>query len=496
MVTSSLKAMLNLETKHQVHCFNVPKEALAQLEALKPDVIISDFSMPDMDGITFLQKVKEVLPESTLILLTGYADKENAIRAINTVGIYRYIEKPWDNEELKLNIDNGLERTRLIGDLRTSIEQLSEAQAALQKTNQHLEALVEERTLDLQVAHRKLQSIINNAADGILTLNATLKVTSTNPATERWCQASIGQSALELPIDKVLSINGEESLAKLLRADQPVVIPEARIGKLPVEVSVAPIPEEGGFVLAMRDITQRKEVERLRDDFVSTLTHDLRTPLLAAIQTLGLFLDGSLGTLSRQQEEMCNMLIASHRDMLGLVNVLLEVYKYEAGQQKLVFQPLDIANLVQTVTHELQALAQNRNQTLSISIPKAIPSVFGDRQELRRVFINLIGNAINYTQAGGEISVYLETQQANGKKQVVFSVTDNGRGIPEKDIPQLFQRFSQGTSKKRSSGSGLGLYLSRQIIDAHQGEIGVESQEGKGSRFYLALPVHESDRKN
>ena len=119
-----------------------------------------------------------------------------------------------------------------------------------------------------------------------------------------------------------------------------LVIDTAMLGRLPVEVSIAPLAlgenaEEGGHVLVLRDITQRREIERLRDDFVSTLTHDLRTPLLAAIQSLNFFTDGTLGDVPENQQEMIRMLIDSNREMLGLVNVLLEVYKYEAGRQRL-----------------------------------------------------------------------------------------------------------------------------------------------------------------
>jgi DNA-binding NtrC family response regulator len=134
MVTSSLQTMLGLETSHHIHCFNSPMDALEQVSTIRPDVVISDFSMPGMDGITFLRKVKQALPEATLILLTGYADKENAIEAINSVGIYRYIEKPWDNEELKISINNGLERAHLVGDLKRSVQELTQARAELERT--------------------------------------------------------------------------------------------------------------------------------------------------------------------------------------------------------------------------------------------------------------------------------------------------------------------------------------------------------------------------
>ncbi len=513
MVTSSLQTMLGIETSHRIHCFNSPLEALEQVTALKPDVVISDFSMPGMDGITFLKNVKQLLPEATLILLTGYADKESAIEAINAVGIYRYIEKPWDNEDLKISIHNGLERSHLISDLQASVQELTQARAELEQTNQRLEALVEERTRDLQETYRKLQSIVSNTADGILTLDHTLAVTSVNPAAEAWLRAveSTQQAdLLALPLEKLLkpaaSGNGKpKSVLSLFDKHKPHQVGEVLIGDLPLEASIAPLlqptgsddttpaTEETGFVVVLRNIAERKEIERLRDDFVSTLTHDLRTPLLAAIQTLGFFADGSLGELSNRQHELIAMLTQSNRELLGLVNVLLEVYKYESGRQKLILDTVDLTDLATGIVQELTALANNREQTLQLALdPVAGPGGFkvrGDKQELKRVLVNLTGNAINFTPKGGDIRVDLRLIPKAGKTWVEVCVTDNGRGIPARDISQLFQRFSQGTSKQRSSGSGLGLYLSRQIVEAHHGHIWVESEEGKGSQFFVTLPA-------
>lgn len=506
MVTSSLQTMLSLETNHHIHCFNSPMDALAQLPSIQPDVVISDFSMPGMDGISFLRNVKQVLPEATLILLTGYADKENAIEAINSVGIYRYIEKPWDNEELKISINNGLERTYLIGDLKQSVQELTQARAELERTNQHLESLVEARTRDLQATYQKLQSIVNNTADGILTLSAALEITSINPAAEQWLRrvdAVRDADLFALPLDawlKPVAPDGKpKKPASIFNVQQAHQVAEVFIGDTPFEASIASLlnhsdsGEDIGFVMVIRDISARKEIERLRDDFVSTLTHDLRTPLLAAIQTLGFFADGSLGELSTRQHELIAMLIQSKRELLGLVNVLLEVYKYESGRQKLILDTVNVAELIRGIVQELTALAQDREQSLHLDIAEQATaeqlSVRGDKQELKRVFVNLIGNAINFTPKGGRIQIVITLEPNAKKHRIKICVADNGRGIPAQDLPLLFQRFSQGTSKQRSSGSGLGLYLSRQIVEAHHGTIGVESEEGVGSRFYVILPA-------
>lgn len=502
MVTASLQTMLTLETSHRVHCYNSPVEALDKLRSLRPDVVISDFSMPGMDGIAFLRHVKQILPEATLILLTGYADKESAIEAINTVGIYRYIEKPWDNEDLKINIHNGLERSYLVGDLKRSVQELTDARSELERTNQHLEMLVQERTRDLRDTYQKLQSIIHNTTDGIVTLDGNMNLTSVNPAAEQWFRSlpeRASSDLLSVPLARLVTLpprNGTaQNLTELFEQPAQRGAEEVLVGSLHLEASVSPLKSQDngevqGFVLVLRDIAQRKEVERLRDDFMSTLTHDLRTPLLAAIQTLGFFADGTLGQLTPRQLELIQMLVQSNRELLGLVNVLLEVYKYESGRQKLVLDTVNVTDLLSQICKELGALANNREQRLDLKlnpVPSAEPFwVRGDKQVLKRVFVNLIGNAINFTPKEGSIQVTLSALE---DERLQVCVCDNGRGIPSQDIPLLFQRFSQGTSKQRSSGSGLGLYLSRQIVEAHQGQIWVESVEGQGSCFYVTLPL-------
>ena len=240
-------------------------------------------------------------------------------------------------------------------------------------------------------------------------------------------------------------------------------------------------------------MTSQKETERLRDDFIATLTHDLRTPLLAAIQTLKFFIDGSLGELDEKQKILLSTMLQSNEDLLGLVNALLEVYRFDSGRLELcktIFAP---KVLVEQCIEELMPLAKNKNINLEFecNFDEKL-EICADRSELKRVITNLCGNAVNYTNKGGHIRVILKAQSGD----LIFSVEDNGNGIPKNDIPQLFTRFSQGTSRKRSTGTGLGLYLSRQIIEAHGGKIWVESKINKGSEFtFLLTDVVKSDEE-
>lgn len=494
MVVTSIKNYLMLETDYEILPFTSPEEALAEIKENPVSLVISDFLMPEMNGIEFLKKVKEINPNATTILLTGYADKENAIKAINDVGIYKYIEKPWDNEDLKITIDNAFERSTLINALETKLNELAEAKKKLEQYNNKLEILVEERTQELAFINAELNTIIESSAEGIFTLDDSLTITSASSALENLK----GQPKNEIIGQPLRDIFGFSKEAKKIFDEKITsaciytdcwLINTTLEKKIPVELSVSPIKadqehSEHSFVVVARDISAQKETERLREDFIATLTHDLRTPLLAAIQTLNFFIDGTLGELTEKQIKLLETMRTSNKDMLGLVNALLEVYKYEAGNLILVKDDIDLLKLIDTCCEEVKSLFEKKNLTLKKDIPAKDVLIYADRKELRRVLANFIGNAINYTLSGGEVTIkLLETTDS-----VTVSVTDTGRGIPEADIKRLFNRFSQGTSKQRSTGTGLGLYLSRQIIEAHDGKIWATSTVNVGSTFSFSIP--------
>jgi signal transduction histidine kinase len=191
-----------------------------------------------------------------------------------------------------------------------------------------------------------------------------------------------------------------------------------------------------------------------------------------------------LGEINEKQDLLLGTMKKSNEDMLGLVNALLEVYRFESGQLKLCKTNFPLKDLVVQCYEELKPLTQKKNQDFEF-VFEIEDNVYiqADRAELKRVITNLCGNAVNYTNPGGKITVLTKIQN----NDLIFSVTDNGNGIPKEDMGNLFTRFSQGTTKKRSTGTGLGLYLSRQIIEAHGGKIWAESKIDKGSEFSFLL---------
>ena len=159
LLTSTFSTLMKVEGFKNVVVYNNPLDAIEYLKIETPDLIISDFLMPEMNGLEFLREAKKIYPEISMILLTAYADKENAIKTINEIGVYKYIEKPWDNDDLIMNIKNGIERSHLLADLRNKIDELEKAKSKLTTYSEKLEELVAERTKELVLAnHREILS--------------------------------------------------------------------------------------------------------------------------------------------------------------------------------------------------------------------------------------------------------------------------------------------------------------------------------------------------
>lgn len=229
-----------------------------------------------------------------------------------------------------------------------------------------------------------------------------------------------------------------------------------------------------------------------REDFVTRLTHDLRTPLIAADQFLKLLQRGVFGNTLSAMRESLEQMAQSNQTLLSMVDTLLEVYQYEAGGKTLDFFVVDLWELCQQVVQELMPLADVKHLTLKAVLTKgteaSLVRVRGDRLELRRLLTNLVGNAIRFSDAGS-----VEIRLNSTVQGVTIEVEDTGIGMNPEEQLLLFDRFRQGKHQRR--GNGLGLYLSRQIVEAHQGNISVSSTVGKGSIFTVYLPVETAYSK-
>ncbi|HEY9821979.1 MAG TPA: hybrid sensor histidine kinase/response regulator [Candidatus Sericytochromatia bacterium] len=278
--------------------------------------------------------------------------------------------------------------------------------------------------------------------------------------------------------------------------DQPSVVKGLDTGaddfiRKPVEVDEL-LARVRSLLRLKHAIDEREQIARQREDFVSWMTHDLRTPIVAAERMLMLFQQGALGELSPGMDEAISTMARSNRNLLAMVNTLLEVYRYEAGRKNLIFSPVNLQELIKEVIQELSPLANEKGLPLKYEIEDSVNSkVVGDRLELHRVFTNLIGNAIKFTDKG-LIEVHLSNSPNPDEPKaswVLVEVQDTGPGISLEDQNILFERFRQGSHKR--SGSGLGLHLSKRIVETHQGTIELKSDLDKGSLFIVRLPAHQ-----
>lgn len=485
MVLKPLKMLLELEGYKDIFCYDNPLDAVDFLHENSVDLIISDFIMPQMNGIEFLLEAKKYNPDTTQILLTGYADKENAIKAINDLQIYKYIEKPWNSDDLLISIKNGIERTKLKSEIKNHIKKLEEL-------NLSLEHKVEERTIELKKTNLKLSGIISSCADGIVIFDSNFKITLANQTCENLFGMSerqlVGKNFFEVIInEKNLNFYDDLKNKKTLYLRDFYLINYKDNRRIPIEINIAKIDDIKGdfFVASIRDVSYQKEIEELKDDFVATLTHDLRTPILASIRGLEFILNKSLGELTDKQELTLDTMKRSQEDVLGLVNALLEVYRYESGKLLLTKTQFCLNRLINDSVEEMKPLIDEKNIEI-IKEPEGGDGEFlinADRGEIKRVIVNILSNAIKHSNDSSK--VIIKTKKDN--KDLVFSIQDFGSGLDKEDCEKLFKRFSQGTNRKRACSTGLGLYLSRQIVEAHNGKIWVESEINHGSTFSFIL---------
>ncbi len=240
-------------------------------------------------------------------------------------------------------------------------------------------------------------------------------------------------------------------------------------------------------------LDEQQKMARQREDFVSRLTHDLRTPLVAADRMLGLFEMETFCKISPEMKQAIAVMIRSNQNLMDMVNTLLEVYRFEAGKKTLNWEECDLREISQEVVSELSPLTSEKGLIMKIDTSGLDPLsknpgvIMGDRLELRRVINNLIANAIKFTDTGGiTIRIYETSSHPGNPDSVTIEIEDTGYGIAPEDQVTIFERFRQGKHKR--SGSGLGLHLSHRIIEAHAGTIQVTSELGKGSLFTMQLP--------
>lgn len=237
----------------------------------------------------------------------------------------------------------------------------------------------------------------------------------------------------------------------------------------------------------------QEKLTSIREDFISTLTHDLKTPLLGAIEMLKALQQERFGDVTVEQDKVLVTMARSHQSSLQLLETLLDIYRNDAEGVRLERSLIDLAELTEQVVDTFSGLATSYQVSLHFScegLNTRNALVNGDALQLRRVLSNLLVNAVNHSPIGGRVEVVVESCGECPNLQQVIRVLDEGPGIYSEELPQLFERFYQGHSDRQAKGAGLGLYLSRQIVEAHEGTIWAENRTPRGALFGFRLAAH------
>ncbi len=369
---------------------------------------------------------------------------------------------------------------RIPDDLGQQLE-MQELGEALRKTADQ----TEEQFNALRKEQAMLSAVLDHMTDGVLIADDDGRVQMLNNAAEKLFRIENEQALGRSVVEVMRHYSLVELWEKTKNGDPETVTME--IGSAHKYLQVVGISLEkdlpGRSMLLFQDLTQTHQLEIVRRDFISNISHELRTPMAGLKAISETLLDGALDDPPAARKFVVRM--DSEVDNLSqMVNELLELSRIEAGRSNFEFQRSEPCRLMDKVIERMTLQAERVGVSLTQECPPYLPKVFADPGRISQVFVNLIHNAIKFTPNGGHI--HLSAWQDGDK--VIFKVSDDGVGIPKKDIGRIFERFYKADRARAGGGTGLGLSICKHIVDAHNGQIWVESEENAGSNFYFSLP--------
>jgi len=341
---------------------------------------------------------------------------------------------------------------------------------------------------------RRILAIVAYLRDGVLVFDKENKLFLINPRAEKFFEVEskqiLGKSILELssfPFIKLLVslLGGEiiEVYEKELQIKENLIL---EISAIPMKVS----EEKIGSLIILHDITQQKLAEEMKTRFVTLAAHQLRTPSSAVKWSMRTLLDGDLGKLTEKQKEMIEKTYQANEKMISLIDDLLNAAKIEEGRYLSNITLSSIEEVIQSVIDNYQDEIKKRRLKFRFIKPeREIPKTMLDVEKIKIAVGNIIDNAVRYTFPGNRISVSIQRDE----KKIEIQVQDNGIGIPKHQQKKVFTTFYRGSNaiKMETEGTGLGLFIAKNIIEAHGGKIWFESEQGKGTTFYFTVPIKE-----
>ncbi|MEK7549006.1 MAG: ATP-binding protein [Patescibacteria group bacterium] len=385
--------------------------------------------------------------------------------------------------------------------LEQKINDLSQTEGAM------INILEDSRELEeiLEKERDSIKTVISSMGEGLIVIDKDYKVIFLNPIAEKVLETSLAEAKGRniktiAPVYKGDQRLKDEELPafKMFQTGEAVKIELednfyyqlASGKKIPITLVDAPLKGNGitGAVIVFRDITEEKKLEEAKSNFLSVASHQLRTPLTAIRWYAEMLSAGDAGKLKKQQKEFVGEIYGSVLKMIEMINTFLVLSRIESGRTKNEPIEINLAKFTEEIIHDFKPLIEGKNLKVQLAVDDNLPIVVSDKIMLRQVIANLLSNGINYANNKGEILMGIK---AKGK-EIIYSVKDNGIGIPENQKDKIFERFFRAGNAqlKVPSGTGLGLSLVKQVVELWKGKIWFESQEGKGTIFYFTIPIN------
>ncbi len=400
-------------------------------------------------------------------------------------------------------IKDAMGETQQVLELVQDVTERKRLEEELKKHTQTLEGLVEERTAALQTSERMFRRLFESAQDGILIMDAEHgTIIDVNPylmqlleTTHDELQGRPFHATRLFHENSVLRGIPQELSGKIAVFHDDVVVATAGGREINVEIRASWYYVANRRVIQchLRDITERKKLEKIKSEFVSMVSHELRTPLSAIKEGVEIVADGTQGKLNRSQKDCLGIALSNIRRLNRLIGDILDISKIQSNLLTVKLAACEVADVVNQVYHLARIEIEKSGLVLVTDIEKRLPRVMADRDRLIQVLLNLLNNAVKFTREHSRIRLTCRRID----KEIEFAVADEGPGVPEEELARLFGRFVQldSTLVRRVGGSGLGLYISKNLVDAMGGRIWAESKLGEGAVFKFALPVEKEEKR-
>jgi PAS domain S-box-containing protein len=437
-------------------------DALERIQIIDYDAIVSDIKLPGMDGLELLTEINQLRPGTPTLLITGHGEHDLAVRALRG-GAYDFVQKPIDRDYFVASLERAIRMRRL-------------------------DRRVEAQRVELERHARVLEHVDR----GVFLIDDAGVVRYWNPA---------AASVTGLDADDLVGKTAVEVLPgwDVIGPEVPVATepgPGSISAKtLPFEfdgrelwLSISGVKFEDGTVYAFRNLTEERALDEMKSDFIATVSHELRTPLAAIYGCARTLLRPDLELDDDDNARMLEVIAQESERLTRIVSDVLLANQIDAGRLRLRDQEVDVAGLARDVVDEMRAALDGREDiAFAFSAPDSVPRVIADEDRLRQVLLNLVDNAVKYSPDGGQVQVELE-QRENG---VRIAVRDQGLGIPHGEQTRIFGKFYRVDPQQTRGvgGTGLGLYISRELVRRMEGRVWVTSREGEGSTFVVDLPL-------